>query len=501
MDVLALMMEGKSNKAISRALDLAEPTVKYHVAAILKALKATNRTEAALSAAKLRWIPPQRGRPGARTERANPVVAAAFAQRAHESDAEVAAMPTSRSPAPSLPDRPSIVVMPFNNLSDDTSQSYFADGMTEDITIALGRLPWLFVIGSASAFTYKLRPVDLRHVGRELGVRYALSGSVRKERDRIRITVQLADTSNGNHLWADRFEDELGGIFAMQDRVAIHVSSTIAPALRREEIERARRKPTENLTAYDLFLRALPLYRSSATGSEEALNLLHRATELDPSYSSAYGLAAISFFWKRLHGWMSPSDPRLAQGIQFAHSAAQAGVNDPEALWMAAHALSMLAGDFETASDLATKSLTLNPNSSEAWAVLAMICGSLCDTKTSLEHFERARRLSPLEFPFVSHWAALSHTHFVAKDFVEVVRCADRALAEKADLAAMRMKIAACGTLGRLDEARACAARLVALVPTTTISGLKAHYALLMRHQPGLIDDFVSGLRRSGLPE
>jgi TolB-like protein len=477
------MMEGKSNKVICRALDLAEPTVKFHVGRILRLLEVSNRTEAVASAAARGWIAPQDGR------------------AAPAPDTGGAATQTRELLAPASPDRPSIVVMPLINLSDDPSQGYFADGMTEDITVALGRLPWLFVIASASAFTYKHRPVDLARVGMELGVRYALAGSVRKERNRVRITVQLADTSSGGQLWADRIEDELDGIFAMQDRVASHVSATIAPALRREEIERARRKPTENLTAYDLFLRALPLYRSSAAHSEQALGLLQRAITLDPCFGSAYGLAAISFFWRRLYGWISPSDPRLAEGIRFAHAAARTGPHDAEALWMAAHALGMLAGDFEAACELTGRSLALNPSSSEAWAVRATSLGYLSETELALDSFECARRLSPLEFPFASHWAAVAHTWFVARDFAEAVRCADRALAEKPDVAAIRMKIAACGKLGRLKEGRASVEQLLALVPTTTVSGLRAHYAPLMRHRPGLIEDFVSGLRRSGLPE
>jgi len=270
-EVLALMMEGKSNKAICRMLGLAEPTVKYHVAAILKVLNATNQTEAVLAAAKLSCTRPQFGRHGPEATCVDASVPAKIAPFVHITDANAVSMRTDALFAPTPPDRPSIVVMPLVNLSDDRSQGYFADGMTEDITIALGRLPWLFVIASASAFTYKFRSVDLRQVGLELGVQYALTGSVRKERHRVRITVQLADASSGERLWADRFEDELDGIFAMQDSLASLVSSTIAPALRRVEIERARSKPTESLTAYDLFLRALPLYRSNALGFVRAI--------------------------------------------------------------------------------------------------------------------------------------------------------------------------------------------------------------------------------------
>lgn len=222
---------------------------------------------------------------------------------------------------------------------------------------------------------------------------------MRKESNRVRIAVQLTDTSRGGQAWADRFEGELDSVFAMQDRVASQVSSIIAPALRSEEIERARRKPTESLTAYDLFLRALPLYRDSSAHNRAALQLLQRAVELDPSYGAAYGLAAICYFWQKVRGWVSPLDASLMEGVRFAHLAAQTGANDSEALWMAAQALTMLAGELEAASGLIAKALALNPNSSNAWAVSAVIHGFLDALDTSLDHFERARRLNPLEFP------------------------------------------------------------------------------------------------------
>ena len=229
-EVLALMMQGKNNKAIGRALGLAEPTVKHHVTAVLKALKVTTRTEAVLAVAGR--IPP--------------------APSTASSQASI--RPIKKL---SLPDKPSIVVLPFTNLSGEAINDYFADGMVEDITVALGRCSWLFVIASRSAFAYKGRAVDLRHIGAELGVRYALTGSVRKDDQRVRIVVQLSDASDGVQIWADRFEGRLDAIFDIQDQVATHVAGMVAPALRSVEMQRAQRKPTDNLTAYDLFLRAL----------------------------------------------------------------------------------------------------------------------------------------------------------------------------------------------------------------------------------------------------
>jgi len=409
---------------------------------------------------------------------------------------------TARQPGLALPDKPSIVVLPFTNLSGDPSQDYFADGMVEDITIALGRLPWLFVIGSASAFTYKNRAFDLRQVGSDLGVRYVLMGSVRKEGSRVRIIAQLTDASHGGYIWADRFEGELDSVFAMQDQVAAHVSSMITPALRTEEIERARRKPTENLTAYDLFLRALPLYRESFAQNQEALRLLYRAIELDPSYGAAYGLAAVCHFWQKVLGWIPPTDPCLMEGVRLAHLAARNGINDSEALWMAAQALTTLAGELDVALGLIEKAISLNPNSSNAWAVSATINGYMGDNETALEHLARARRLNPLEFPFVNYWSAVAHIHFLATQFEEVVRTADKALMEHANtLPALRMKIAACGVLGRIEEGRDSVARLLALVPETTVASLKAHYEPVLRRNPHGLETYLKGLRLSGLPE
>ena len=263
IDVLALMMRGQSNKAICRALGLAEPTVKNHVSAILKALNVASRTEAVIRVGALGWKLPA----------------------LTEDPSNIEHKPTQRVLA--LPDKPSITVLPFTNLSGDPTHDYFVDGMVEDITMTLGRLPWLFVIASSSAFTYKGRAVDVRQVGADLGVRYLLRGSIRKDGDRIRVAIQLADASHGGQIWTERFEGSFNDIFSMQDRVAAQVSAMIAPTLRSKEVERARRKPTDNLTAYDLFLRAIPPHRDSLAQNRESLRLLYKAIELDPSFAGA----------------------------------------------------------------------------------------------------------------------------------------------------------------------------------------------------------------------
>jgi TolB-like protein/DNA-binding CsgD family transcriptional regulator len=486
-EVLALMMQGKSNKAICRHLDMAEQTVKKHVTAVLKALNASNRTEAVIAAGGL----------GISSSAGN-----AKAGPAPEGQAEPRRGVMGESVPLALPEKPSIVVLPFTNLSGDPSQEYFADGMVEDVTLALGRLPWLFVIGSTSAFTYKDQAVDTRIVGNELGVRYVLRGSVRKDNSRVRITAQLTDASHGGQIWADRFEGELDDIFAMQDRVAADVSTMIAPALYTAEIERSARKPTENLTAYDLFLRASRRHRESFEQNQESLRLLYRAIELDPTYAAAYGLAAICHFWQKLFGWIAPDDPRLQEGVRLAHLAAETGKNDSEALWMASQTVGMLAGELELAIALVDKSISLNPNSPSAWTTSGIVRSLARDTDLALDHAARARRHNPLDplANFYSNTAAFAN--FWAGRYVEAEKIIDQVLTREPGFPpALRLKLAICGLAGRTAEGREYVKRLLAVNPGASIAAMKAYYDAPLRPHPQGLAAFLNGLRASGLPE
>ena len=352
MAVLALMMQGKSNKAIGRALDLADATVKNHVSAVLRALNVTSRTEAVVKVGALGWTLAPNGTPATADPRS------ADAEAAHTS---------ARVPALAALQDPSIAVLPFSNLSDDPSQDYFADGMVEEITIALGRIPRLFVIASNSAFSYKGRNVDTKQIGAELGVRYLLRGSVRRDARQIRIVVQLSDAALGSQIWGDRFEGELNQVFELQDAVAASVSAMIGPALRLAETTHARRKPPDDLTAYDLYLRALPPHRDSLRQNQESLRLLYRAIELDPAFGAAYGLAAFCRLMQLIFGWQTRHGDDVKEGVRLARMAAELGENDPEALWMAGRTLAALAGESQHALALIERSITLNPNSARAW--------------------------------------------------------------------------------------------------------------------------------------
>jgi TolB-like protein/tetratricopeptide (TPR) repeat protein len=399
-----------------------------------------------------------------------------------------------------LPDKPSIAVLAFSNLSGDPEQEYFADGIVEDIITALSRIPWLFVIARNSSFTYKGKAVDVKQVGRELGVRYVLEGSVRKAGNRVRITGQLIDAATGAHVWADRFEGPLDDIFDLQDKITACVAGVIEPALRKAEIERVRRKPTESLDAYDLYLRALPLHMASRDANQEALRLLRRAIALDPSFATAYALAGECYVIQRTSGWVQPSDPSLAEGIRLARMAAALGQNDPEALALSALVLDNLAGEKQAALGLVERALTLSPSSAFAWTISGGTRSNLGETDLALAHLERAARLSPLDPLDWFRCLIIASLHLDAQRYEEASASADKALQGKPDYPpALRIKAAVCGHLGRLAEGQAWVERLLAIDPQMTTSSVRLYYSVIWP-QPRL-EAYLDGLRKAGLPE
>jgi TolB-like protein/class 3 adenylate cyclase/Flp pilus assembly protein TadD len=399
-----------------------------------------------------------------------------------------------------LPDKPSLAVLPFQNLSGDPEQEYFADGMVEEITTAIARLPWLFVIARNSSFTYKGRAVDVKQVARELGVRYVLEDSVRKGGNRVRITAQLIDTATGAHIWADRFDGVLDDIFELQDQVASSVAGAIEPKLRQSEIERASRTPTANLTAYDLYLRALAQFsRYTEEGLAEAVVLARQALAIDPAYAPAAAMVGWCRGMQRLQGWGGLSADDVAEACSLARQALEAARDDSGTVWQAAYTLFVLAGEAAMAAAALDRALALNPNAALAWTAKGFIHAARNQPEAAIEAIERARRLSPFD-PMAFFYAANNAlAHLAARRFEQAVEWADRALHDQPRLvSAMRLKVAALAHLGHLDAARAELSRVLAIDPKLTIAGFRqyAHFAA-----PELLELYVAGLRLAGLPE
>jgi len=403
-------------------------------------------------------------------------------------------------PALSLPDKPSLAVLPFQNLSGDPEQEYFVDGVVEEIITAISRLPWLFVIARNSSFAYKGKSPDLRQVGRELGVRYVLEGSLRKAGNRVRITGQLIDTTSGAHIWADRFDGALDDIFELQDEVASRVAGAIEPRLRQSEIERARRKPTESLDAWDLYLRALALrYQYTEESMREAIALLERALAIDPSYAPAMALLGSCRLNQKAHGLGQVSDAEIGEAVRLARRAIEAGKDDPDALWMAAHALSFFTGEHATAANVVDRALTLNPNSAHAWLVRGMVSNMQERPDQAIAAIEHGMRLSPLDPLRRGFTIVMAVAHFAAGRYEEAIEWADRTLAAQPDYRqAMRIGAASCAYLGRIEQAHGWLNRMLHFEPGSTIAQVKASAPPLPAE---FLNRYLEGLRKAGLPE
>jgi adenylate cyclase len=400
-----------------------------------------------------------------------------------------------------LPDKPSLAVLPFQNLTGDAEQEYFVDGMVEEITTAIARLPWLFVIARNSAFTYKGKAVDVKQVAQELGVRYLLEGSVRKAGNRVRITGQLIDTATGAHIWADRFDGALDDIFELQDRVASNVVGAIEPKLRQSEIDRASRKPTASLTAYDLYLRALAQsYRFTEEGAAEAVVLARQALAIDPSYAPAAALVGFCRGQQRLLGWEALSADDVVEACRLARQALEAERDDAETIWRAAWTLFHLAGEAAMAAAALDRALALNPNAAHAWLARGHFHAMRNQPEAAIEALERARRLSPFDPLAFVNALNIAFAHFAARRFEQAIEWADRALHDqpRVGIAMMRFKVAAFAHLGRLDEARLELSRVLAIDPKLTIAGFRAYAHFFA---PEVLELFVTGLRLAGLPE
>jgi TolB-like protein len=410
------------------------------------------------------------------------------------------AEPSGETPALALPEKPSIAVLPFLNLSGDPGQEYFTDGMVEDIILAMSRLRWLFVVARNSSFTYKGRAVDVKQVSRELGVRYVLEGSVRKAANRVRITGQLIDATTGAHLWAERFESTLDDIFELQDEIATSVVGAIAPQLERAEIERALRKPTENLDAYDYYLRGMVhLHHGDREAIGEALVHFGKATGLDPNFASAYAMAAWCHVWRRVNGWAVDRPREAAEGERLARRAVELGRDDAVALTRSGHALAHFVGDLDGGIALLDRALLLNPNLASAWFLGGYLRVWHGETDGAIEHFARAMRLSPLDPELYRMQAGTAMAHLFAGRFDTASSWAAKAFRDLPSFLMVVSVIAASHALaGRADEARRAMQQLRELDPALRISNLTDWLPI---HRAEDLAIFAQGLRKAGLPE
>ena len=404
-------------------------------------------------------------------------------------------------PALALPDKPSIAVLPFANMSGDPEQEYFADGIVEDIITALSRFKALFVIARNSSFTYKGRAVDVKQIGRELGVRYVLEGSVRKAASRVRITGQLVDTATGAHLWAERFDGGLSDIFDLQDRVTESVVGAIAPVVEKAEIERAKRKPTESLDAYALYLRGVARFYQGVTSrqaNDEALRLFNSA--LDPDFASAYGRAALCYVWAKTNGWISGTPNEIAEVTRLAQRAVELGKDDAIALAASGYALVFVVRDLAVGAALIDRSLVLNSNSAEAWNFGGWVKNFLGEPEPALERFAHAMRLSPLDPRLTAMRSGTAIAHFLLGRYDEAVSWAAMALQDNPDYQpGLRMAAASNAMAGRPEQAHKAMARLRQLNPALRVSTLKDMRGPYRRAED--LARYEEGLRQAGLPE
>jgi len=396
-----------------------------------------------------------------------------------------------------LPDKPSIAVLPFENMSGDPEQEYFADGMVEEIITALSRFKWLFVIARNSSFTFKGKAVDVKEVGRRLGVRYVLEGSVRKASGKVRITAQLIDAATGAHIWADRFERDVTDIFALQDEVTVAVVSVIQPKLLQTEIAMATRRRPENLTAYDFYLRALQqFYLTTREGVAEAIRLAHRALELAPRFGPVAALAGANHMRNVIWGYAA--DPQLdrKEAVRLSRLALSINDGDPDTLAWASVTSAYMVGDCESEIEMADRAVALNPNSFLAWGCRGQVYRIAGLPEEAVRSFEHAIRMSPVDPRLHLTFAGMGMALIELRRFNEAIVAAKKAQRQSPTYSASyRCLASAFAHLGRDAEAREATARLLETDPAFTISSWVA------RGGQSNAKLLIEGLRKAGLPE
>ena len=412
--------------------------------------------------------------------------------------AEVVDAQSDKPTTPQAPrDRPSIAVMPFRNLTGDSEQDYFVDGMVEEIVTGLSRIRWLFVISRNSTFIYKGQPIDVRTVGRELGVRYVLEGSVRRSGSQVRVTGQLSETETGAGVWADRYDGEIGEVFALQDLLTMRVIGAVEPNLRKVEIERARRKRPENIAAYDLFLRALPFAATAMPAdADRALCLLEKAIRLEPDYAIVHGFIAWCHEQRYLRGGLH-AETRAA-ALRHAQAAIETGGDDAMALAMGGFVIGVVQRDYQTALDALDRSILLSPSSALAFGFSSIIRAWMGDDEAAIAHATMGIRLSPYDPLIYLPNVGLAFAHLFTGKFGEAASAASRASAANPKFSVPRyLHVAALVRLGRQEEARAIAKVLLEVQPSFTISSLVAGNITT----PERLAILAGALVEAGLPE
>ena len=400
--------------------------------------------------------------------------------------------------APAVPDKPSIAVLPFENMSGDPEQEYFADGMVEEITTALSRFRWLFVIARNSSFTFKGKAVDIKEVGRRLGVRYVLQGAVRKASGKVRITGQLIEAATGAHIWADKFDRDMTEIFALQDEVTLAVVSAIQPKLFQAEIALATRRRPEDLTAYDLFLRALQqAIRSTREGLAEALRLVHRALELDPGFAAAAALAGDCHMENVLRNYAIDPQFERKEAVRLMRLALSLDDGDPDTLASAASISALLVGDCEAEIEMADRAVALNPNSYHTWNRRGWVYEIAGQPEEAIRSFERAMRMSPVDPQLYSTLTGMGFALIELRRFDEAIVAGKKALRQNPSYPGpYRCLASAFAHLGRDAEAREAAAGVLESDPAFTIS------AWIARSQVSKTAKLmIEGFRKAGLTE
>ncbi|QFU17891.1 adenylate/guanylate cyclase domain-containing protein [Microvirga thermotolerans] len=427
------------------------------------------------------------------------------------SPADIAALPEDLVAVPRLRSVPvpraardvrhsSVAVLPFVSLGHDADQEYFADGIVEGIVSALSLFRNLFVIAHDTALSYRSRDIDLTRVAADLGVRFLVTGSLQRSEGRVRISARLADTETGGTLWADRFDEHISDIFALQDTITERIVTAIEPRIVFSEIERARRKPTENLDAYDLYLRALALRLAlSAAANEQALALLKRALALDPNYAPALAHAAACYAAKKDQGWGILSPQEVAEGLRLAWAAIEADINDPVALCLSGHAISAFTGDFEAGAAWIDRSVKLNPNYAEGWMRSSMLRVYLNDLEKAHEFADRAMALSPLDPKIYHPLCAKGFAYFFAGRYADAARVARQALLgrQKPEMA-FRILIASLAGQGAMDLAKKTTEEFLSRYPNFRISEWRSRSKFSADRR---FDAMEAMLRNVGVPD